>query len=283
MRYLEMLIDTHAHLYFEQFDEDREQVIQRAQDAGVAKIINIGVDLETSRQCIGLAERFDGLFAAVGVHPNDSSKLDDAAVTELTELTRHPKVVAIGEIGMDFYWDRVPVETQELAFRKQIRLAKEVGLPVVIHNREAGREILHVIKSEGSAGLRGVFHCFSEDQATAMEILDLGFHISFTGNITFKKSHLPEVVKRIPLERLLLETDCPFLSPEPRRGRRNEPAHVLHIAEKLAEIKAVSPEDIKTRTTANAESLLGLGVKETSAEHTIPTTADLPLNDTQAV
>ena len=257
-----MLIDTHAHLYFNQFDEDRKQVIERAHDAGVTKIINIGIDIETSRQCIELAEQNDGLFAAVGIHPNDSTKLDDEALAELKKWAKHPKVVAIGEIGLDFYRDWAPVQTQESALRKQIDLAKEVGLPIVIHNREAGREILDILKSEGVDGLSGVFHCFSENQKIAEEILDLGFHISFTGNLTFKKSELPAVAEQVPLERLLLETDCPFLSPEPRRGRRNEPAHVIHIAQKLAEIKTTTRADLEKRTTANAESLFGLGLKE---------------------
>ncbi len=254
-----MLIETHAHLYFDQFDEDREQVIQRAEEAGVKRIINIAVDLETSRQCIELAENYEGLFATIGIHPNDSTKLDSSSLSELGELSRHQKVVAIGEIGMDFYWDRCPAEVQERAFREQIGLAKEVGLPIVIHNREASREIVHVLKSEGTDGLSGVFHCFSDDKKAAEEVLDLGFHISFTGNLTFKKSRLPEVAEMVPLDKLLLETDCPFLSPEPKRGRRNEPAHVVYIAQKLAEIKKVTFEEITEITTSNAKRLFGLG------------------------
>ncbi len=254
-----MLIETHAHLYFDQFDEDREQVIQRADEAGVKRIINIAVDLETSRHCIELTEKHEGLFATTGIHPNDSTKLDSSSLGELRELSRHQKVVAIGEIGMDFYWDRCPVEVQERAFREQIGLAKEVGLPIVIHNREASREIVHVLKSEGTDGLSGVFHCFSDDKKAAEEVLDLGFHISFTGNLTFKKSRLPEVAEMVPLDKLLLETDCPFLSPEPKRGRRNEPAHVVFIAQKLAEIKSVTFEKITEITTSNAKRLFGLG------------------------
>jgi len=159
-----MLIETHAHLYFDQFDEDREQVIQRAEEAGVKRIINIAVDLETSRQCIELAENYEGLFATIGIHPNDSTKLDSSSLGELRELSRHQKVVAIGEIGMDFYWDRCPAEVQERAFREQIGLAKEVGLPIVIHNREASPQIIEVLKSEDPSELSGVFHCFSDDR-----------------------------------------------------------------------------------------------------------------------
>lgn len=254
-----MLIETHAHLYFDQFEEDREQVIQRAFEADVKKIINIAVDIETSKECIQLAEKYKGLFAAVGIHPNDSTKLDVDSLDELRELCRHQKVVAIGEIGLDFYRDRSPVGVQERAFREQIKLAKKVGLPIVIHNREAGRQIIEVLKSEGTAGLGGVFHCFSENRQIAEEVLELGFHISFTGNLTFKKSQLPEVAEIVPLERLLLETDCPFLSPEPRRGRRNEPAHMVYIALKLAEIKAVGVDELTEITTSNANRLFGLG------------------------
>ncbi|MFQ5675799.1 MAG: TatD family hydrolase, partial [bacterium] len=206
-----------------------------------------------------LAEKYTGLFAAVGIHPNDSTKLDDSSLAALRELSRHNKVVAIGEIGLDFYRDYSPVEVQERAFREQIRLAREVDLPVVIHNREAGREIIDVLKSEGTNDLNGVFHCFSEDTEIANEVLALGFHVSFTGNLTFKKSQLPEVAEMVPLDRLLLETDCPFLSPEPKRGRRNEPAHVVYIAEKLAEIKGVTVNALTELTTANAARLFRLG------------------------
>lgn len=254
-----MLIETHAHLYFDKFDQDRDEVITNAFEANVQKIINIAVDLESSQQCIELAERYEGLFATVGIHPNDSTTLDNGSLAELKELSSHQKVVAIGEIGLDFYWEKCPVEIQEKAFREQIRLAKEVGLPIVIHNREAGPQIIEVLKSEGTDGLNGVFHCFSGDKQIAEEVLDLGFHISFTGNLTFKKSQLPEVAEVVPLEKLLLETDCPFLSPEPKRGRRNEPAHVVYIAQKLAEIKKVTFEEITEITTLNANRLFGLG------------------------
>lgn len=257
-----MLIDTHAHLYFNQFDEDRHQVIERAFKAGVKKIINIGTDPETCRQCIEMAEKYDGLFAVVGIHPNDAGLWNEAVREQTIEWSRHPKVVAIGEIGLDFYWDKTPVATQEKVFRQQVNLAKELGLPIVIHNREAGREILNVLKSEGVSGLTGMFHCFSETQEIAEEILELGFFISFTGNLTFKKSELPAVVKIVPMERLLLETDCPFLSPEPKRGRRNEPAHVVHIAQKLAEIKNLTFDEIARVTTENAHRLFGLDSKE---------------------
>ncbi|MFQ5708517.1 MAG: TatD family hydrolase [bacterium] len=257
-----MLIDTHAHLYFEQFEEDREQVIQRALQAGVEKIINIAVDLETAEQSIRLAEAHSGLFAAVGIHPNDASQLANGTLAALREYSRHPKVVAIGEIGLDFYRDRTPRAAQERAFRQQISLARQVGLPIVIHNRQAIGAILDILRTEGTEGLRGVFHCFSESAQFAEQVLEMGFHISFTGNLTFKKSELPAVAQVVPLERLLLETDSPFLSPEPKRGRRNEPARVLHIARKLAEIKGTDVAEIERITTENAVQLFGLGAKD---------------------
>lgn len=254
-----MLTDTHAHLYFDRFDDDRGEVIQRAYEADVKRIINIAIDIETSQECIQLAETHDGLYATVGIHPNDATKLNGSVLADLRELSQHQKVVAIGEIGLDFYRDRTPPEVQERAFRQQIALAKEVALPIVIHNREAGREILDVLKSEGLQGLHGgVFHCFSESRSIAEEILQAGFHISFTGNLTFKKSHLPDVAEMVPIERLLLETDCPFLSPEPKRGRRNEPAHVVYIAQKLAEIKNIDVNELAEITTENAIRLFNL-------------------------
>ncbi|MFQ5823372.1 MAG: TatD family hydrolase [bacterium] len=253
-----MLTDTHAHLYFNHFDDDRDDVIQRAFDAGVKKIINIGIDLETCLQSIEMAEKHQGVYAAVGIHPNDSTKLDDEALATLKEFTRHPKVVAVGEIGLDFYRDHVPIEIQRQAFRKQIALAKDVNLPIIIHNRQAGWEILDILKAESTVGLGGVFHCFSENERMAEEVLDFGFHISFTGNLTFKKSDLSKVARMVPLERLLLETDSPFLSPEPKRGRRNEPSHVVYIAQKLAEIKGSDLAEIENITANNAMRLFGL-------------------------
>jgi TatD DNase family protein len=258
-----MLIDTHAHLFFDQFNDDRDDVIARAAATDVRKIINIATDLDTSRECIEMAEVHAGLFATVGIHPNDAGQFDDRTIPSLKQLCSHPKVVAIGEIGLDFYRDWCPPAVQEIVFRKQIRLAKEVGRPIVIHNREAGREIIDVIKSEGLDGLSGVFHCFSEDEHVAGEVLDLGFFISFTGNLTFKKSELPSVASMVPVDRLLLETDCPFLAPEPKRGRRNEPAYVHHICEKLAEIKGLGMSDLAGATTKNAHRLFGLGEEET--------------------
>ncbi len=250
-----MLTDTHAHLYFEHFDRDREAVIRRAFEGGLAFIINVGVDLTTSRTCIELAEQYDGLYAAVGIHPNDAGAFDEQAPAALRELAQHPRVVAIGEIGLDFYRGRTPRVQQEAAFRAQIRLAKELGLPIIIHNREAGPAVVDVLCDEGTDGLTGVFHCFSESVVVAETVLKRGFYVSFTGNLTFRNSTLPEVAQRVPLARLLLETDAPFLSPEPERGKRNEPAHVIYLAQKLAEIKQTTVSEVVETTFVNARRL----------------------------
>lgn len=253
-----LLIDTHAHLQLNHFDEDREAVIQRALEAGVEKIIVVSTDLASSRQSVALAEKHAGIYAAVGFHPTDCGAATDDDFAEIARLAQHPKVVAIGEIGMDFYWKNVPAEVQQRAFVRQLRLAQEIGKPVIIHNREAGEAILQTLRENDIRKLEGVFHCFSESIAYARQVLDLGCHISFTGNVTYKKSTLPEVAAFVPLERLLLETDCPFMTPAPHRGKRNEPAFTVHIAEKLAEITQASFDDVCQRTTQNAIALFKL-------------------------
>ncbi len=252
------LIDTHAHLQLNHFDGDREAVIQRALAAGVEKIIVVSTEIASSRQSVALAEKHSAIYAAVGFHPTDCGEATDDDYAEIARLAQHPKVVAIGEIGMDLYWKNVPAEVQQHAFVRQLRLAQETGKPVIIHNREAGEAILQTLRESGIRNLTGVFHCFSENIDYAQRILDLGCHLSFTGNVTYKKSTLPEVAAVTPLECLLLETDCPFMTPAPHRGRRNEPAFTVHIAEKLAEIKQVSFEDVCQRTTQNAIALFKL-------------------------
>ena len=256
------MIDTHAHLTFEWFDEDRLQVIERAREAGVEQIITVGTNLQDCPAGIALAERFPEVFAAVGVHPNDAAEFDEAALAILREWARHPKVVAIGEIGLDFYRDRVSPQKQEEVFRAQIALAKELRLPVIIHNREATKALLSVLEEVGPGGLKGVLHCFSGTVADADRVLSLGLWISFAGNLTYKKSKLPEVAAAVPLERQLLETDSPFLAPAPMRGKRNEPAFVVHTAGFLAEIKDVEVAMVDRITTANARRLFGLPAVE---------------------
>jgi TatD DNase family protein len=257
-------IDTHAHLQLDHFEADREAVIQRAREAGVEKIVVVSTDVPSSRQSLELAEKFPELYAAVGIHPTDCGGATDEDFATILNLARHPKVVAIGEIGLDFYWKNVPPEIQQRAFVRQIHMAKEIGKPIIVHNRDAGAAILQTLQQAGIDKLFGVFHCFSEDAQYAQQVLALGCHISFTGNLTYKKSTLPEVAQQVPLERILLETDSPFMTPAPHpkgllsRGKRNEPAFTVYIAGKLADIKKISIEEVARQTTANAMNLFGL-------------------------
>jgi TatD DNase family protein len=253
-----MLIDTHAHLQLSHFDNDRAEVIQRAFDAGVEKIIVVSTDVVSSRESLQLAEKFSGIYAAVGIHPTDCGSATEADFNLIVELARHHKVVAIGEIGMDFYWKPFSVEKQQQAFIRQLHLAKELQKPVIIHNRGAGTEILQTLRSAGITKLSGVFHCFSENADYAQAVLAFGCYISFTGNLTYKKSLLPVAIQT-PIERILLETDAPFMTPMPhqKEKKRNEPAYVVHVAEKLAEIKRIPISEVARQTTANAVSLFG--------------------------
>ena len=253
-----MLIDTHAHLQLEHFDADREEVIRRAAEAGVEMIICVSTDVASSRQAIALAEKHPGIFAAVGIHPNDCGAAAGKDFVEIAELARHPKVVAIGEIGLDYYWKHVDPATQARAFVKQLELAWQIDKPVIIHNREAGEDILATLQGAGLTRLRGVFHCFSENAEYAERVLALGCHISFTGNLTYKKSPLPAIAEKIPLERLLLETDCPFMAPMPHRGKRNEPAFTAAIAAQLAALKNIETSHLSRLTSQNAARLFRL-------------------------
>ena len=254
------IIDTHAHLQLEQFDSDRTETIQRAKNAGLAAIIVVSTDVASSIQAIELAEAFPEIYAAVGIHPNDCGAVTDNDFDKIAELAQHPKVVAIGEIGLDYYWKTVEAALQKKVFLRQLTLAKEMKKPVIIHNRESGADVLDILEKEKSNALSGVLHCFSEDIDYAERVVQSGFHISFTGNITYKKSTLPQVAERIPIEKLLLETDSPFMSPVPKRGKRNEPANTIHIAEKLAEIKGLPFAKVCRITTENAQKLFGLAV-----------------------
>jgi TatD DNase family protein len=262
------LIDTHAHLDFGKFDTDREAVIERAQAVGVVAIVNVGADLESSRAAVRLAQEYDMVYAAVGMHPHDAKKLDGAALAELRELAQQPKVVAVGEIGLDFYRDLSPREVQRRAFQAQLAWAAKLGKPVVIHDRDAHDEVMAIL-ADWAAGLKnpllagrlGVLHTFSGDLAMAEQAIDLGCYISISGPVTYQNARqLPDIVRALPLERLLVETDCPFLAPHPHRGKRNEPAYVRLVAERLAEIKDIPFDTLAKATTANAYRLFGLGV-----------------------
>ncbi|MDW7681256.1 MAG: TatD family hydrolase, partial [bacterium] len=249
-------VDTHAHLYYDKFDHDRDLVINNAMLASVSTIINVGVDLKTSRQSLELAERYEMVYAAAGIHPNDSHLAQpEDHWGEIEHLFQHPKLIAVGEIGLDYHWDFCPPQQQKQALIRQLELAIEYDLPVIIHTREAWRDILSIINRYRDQ-IRGVFHCFSGTAEQAKQVLDLGFYISFTGVVTFKNSAaLKLVADFVPLDRLLLETDSPFMAPVPFRGKRCEPAYTPLIAKKIAEAKGIGLSEIALRTTENAQNL----------------------------
>jgi TatD DNase family protein len=257
------LIDSHAHLQDREFNKDLDKVLARATEAGVEKIVCIGFDYMSSRQGMDLARRHKSIFATVGIHPHDAKTLDEQTLEKLYDLALKPRVVAIGEIGLDYYRNLSPREQQKKAFIEQIKLAQELEKPVVIHDRDAHQEVLEIIKKEKAGINGGVMHCYSGHTPLALELIKEGFYISFAGPLTFKnakKSH--EVAQKIPLDRILIETDCPYLSPEPFRGKRNEPAQVKLVAQKLAELRGMKFEEIARITSNNARKVLKLPVVE---------------------
>jgi TatD DNase family protein len=254
-----ILCDTHAHLDFPEFDSDREAVIRRAVQSGIVFIINIGINLDTSLKSLEMARTHPEVFAAVGFHPHDAIEATPEALLQLESLARDPKVVAIGEVGLDYYRDRAPHLKQQEAFRNQIRLAKHLDLPLIIHTRNAHQDTLKLLHEEGVPAPGGVFHCFSGEVDFAREVLRGGFHISFTGNITYKNSRLPEIAHSIPLEKTLLETDCPFLAPEPLRGKRSEPMMVRSVANALSRVHGVPIEQVGEICTQSAKKLFNVG------------------------
>lgn len=248
------LFDTHAHLDASQFDDDREQMIARAKEAGVELIVNIGFDRQTIPTTIALAEQYDFIYAAVGWHPVESVHMKDGDLAWIESLCAHPKVVAIGEIGLDYHWDTSPKHVQHEVFRQQITLAKKLNKPIIIHNRDAHADVVRILQEEGAAEVGGIMHCFSGSWETAKQCLDMNFYISFGGPVTFKNARVPkEVLKRVPLDRLLIETDCPYLAPHPYRGKRNESAYVSLVAEAAAQIKEISLEQLAEITLENGK------------------------------
>ena len=247
-----MFIDSHCHIYYDAFDSDVEDVIIKAQDAGVEKLICIGVDLESSESSINLANKFENVYATIGFHPHESKLAEPDFLNILSSMSEDPKVVAIGEIGLDFHYNHSDSDIQRKVFIQQLELAKSINLPVVVHSRNADNEIFEDISSIQNS--RGVIHCFASNLEQAERIIQLGYYISFTGLITFAKE-LVEVVKKTPLNKILIETDSPYLSPIPFRGKRNEPKNVIEIAKKIAEIKEVDLEIIERETTHNTLQL----------------------------
>ncbi|MBT2648835.1 TatD family hydrolase [Bacillus sp. ISL-34] len=254
-----MLFDTHVHVNAEQFNEDLEDVIERAKEAGVNNMVVVGFDRPTIIRAMELIEAYDFMYAAVGWHPVDAIDMTEEDLRWIEELSNHPKVVAIGEMGLDYHWDKSPKDVQMEVFRKQIRLAKKVGLPIIIHNREATADIVNILKEEEASTVGGIMHCFSGSAETALECINMNFYISLGGPVTFKNAKKPkEVAAAVPLERLLIETDCPYLAPHPYRGKRNEPSYVKLIAEQIAEIKQLTIEEVSLATTENAKKLFGI-------------------------
>ncbi|NLC70362.1 MAG: YchF/TatD family DNA exonuclease [Desulfuromonadaceae bacterium] len=259
---LPILVDSHAHLDDPRFADDLDEVLARAEAAGIIHILTVGGHLESSRANVALAERYPQLFAAVGIHPHDAGNATDEALAELEEMARtHPKVVAIGETGLDFFYDLSPRDTQKKVFREQLRMARRLDLPVIIHDRDAHEEIYRILREEADGGsIRGVMHCFSGDREFARRCLQLGLYLSFAGPLTFPRNEeLRAVAAEIPAERLLVETDCPYLAPQGHRGKRNEPALVRVTAEKVAELKGLSMDDISRIVCRNTATLLGIG------------------------
>ncbi len=251
------MIDSHAHLYLEEFDKDREAVIERARAAGIETIINIGIDVETSSQAIDMARRDDGFFASAGIHPQSPVAEPQTALAAIRELieTNPKETVAVGEIGLEYYWDTVPPEAQSAILQPQLDLALELGLPVIFHCREAISTLLELLEARDSVP-PGVFHCFEGGPLEAERGLALGFHISFAGNVTYKNAgRLQQAAGTVPLDRLLLETDSPYLPPHPHRGKRNEPAYTTLTCDFLAELMNLSPREVDEATTENTRRL----------------------------
>lgn len=252
----EMLIDTHAHLQDEALRGEVDAVLQRAAAAGVEIIVCPGCDLESSRDAVQLAHTYSQVYAAVGIHPQDAAGFNDETMEELYRLARDPKVVAIGEIGLEYYGDYEPPELQQKVFKAQIQLAREIGKPIIIHDRDAHQDVLDIVTRERAGQNGGIMHCYSSSLPMALDFLKQGFYISFGGPLTYKNSRKAvEVAATIPLDRILVETDCPYLTPEPLRGKRNEPAYVTYTAKRLAEIRKKDPEEIACLTSRNARAV----------------------------
>lgn len=253
-----MLIDSHTHIQVSQFDHDREEMLQRAVEAGVTHILIIGINLETSLAAVELAEKNNHLYATVGMHPHNAVDFTSEILSTYRDLLRHPKVIALGEIGLDYYRDLSPRNTQKDVFEKQLDLAEETGMPIVIHNRDAYDDILPILEKR-KGQLRGVLHCFTGDVELLQKSLEIGFHIGIGGIVTYPKAtDVQLVAKEVPIDRLLIETDCPWLTPQFRRGKRNEPAYVRAVAEKIAELRNTSVETVGEMTSGNFFSLFGV-------------------------
>lgn len=254
-----MLIDSHVHLDDKRFDGDRDILIENLKSNNIEMVINIGADLETSVASVDLANKYGNIYAAVGVHPHSAKEVNTMVMEQLKDLASNEKVVAIGEIGLDFYYDNSPRDLQRKWFIEQLKLAKKLDLPVIIHTRDAAGETFDILKNNQNGNVRGVLHCYSGSPEMALEYVKMGFHISLGGPVTFKNARVVrEVAEAVPIDKLLIETDCPYLTPEPYRGKRNEPMYVKYVAEKIAEIKKVSYEELVKTTNSNTKELFGI-------------------------
>ncbi|PVE62519.1 TatD family hydrolase [Priestia megaterium] len=254
-----MLFDTHVHLNAEQYEDDLQEVINRALEKGVQNMVVVGFDEPTIKKAIQIAETYDFIYASVGWHPVDAVDMTDEHLAWIEELAQHPKVVALGEMGLDYHWDKSPKEVQKDVFRRQIRLARKVNLPIIIHNRDATEDVVTILKEEHVEEVGGIMHCFTGSIEVAKQCMDMNMYISFGGPVTFKNAKKPkEVATELPLDKLLIETDCPYLTPHPFRGKRNEPGYVSYVAEQIAELKGITYEELAEITTANAKKLFGI-------------------------
>ncbi|MBV5105591.1 TatD family hydrolase [Mammaliicoccus sciuri] len=254
-----MLIDTHVHLNADQYDEDLQEVIDRALEEGIDRMFVVGFDTNTIERTMKLIDQYDFIYGIIGWHPVDAIDCTEERIQWIEKLSKHPKIIGIGEMGLDYHWDKSPKDIQKEVFRKQIALAKRVQLPIIIHNREATQDCVDILKEENASEVGGIMHSFSGSNEIADEILKMNFYISLGGPVTFKNAKQPkEVAQHVPLDRLLVETDAPYLSPHPYRGKRNEPARVKLVAEQIAELRGISYEEVCKATTENAERLFKL-------------------------
>lgn len=252
-----MYFDTHTHLDDEKFDQDRELVIENLKKEGVSLAVNVGADLTSSKNSIALAEQYDFIYAAVGIHPNEVGEMQDEDLETLADMAKHEKVVAIGEIGLDYHYDEPGRDVQKLWFEKQLRLAQALNMPFIVHDRDAHQDTLELLKKVGY--YNGVMHCFSGSCEMAKILLDLGFYISIAGQVTFKNApKVKEVAKMVPADRLFIETDSPYLTPEPHRGARNNSANVKFTCAKIAELKGISAEELAKVTLENGKNFYGI-------------------------
>jgi TatD DNase family protein len=248
-----MLIDTHCHLFFDELKEDLSSVLKRAADLGVTKFICVGTNIKDSKESYNLALDYENIFSTAGVHPHDTEEVAENYIDELYNLLKNKKVVAVGEIGLDYFKELSDISVQKKIFAEQLELAQKINKPIVFHNRDSDDDIINTLSE--FPNVYGVAHCFSSTYDVAKKLIDMGFYISFSGNLTFKNSHLPDVAKRLPIDRLLVETDSPFLSPVPHRGKTNEPGRARFVADLLARLHNLSINEVAQITTANAKTI----------------------------